>query len=113
MIFENQLATKGDPWISKQQHCGQFSYFQDELYIWLRSEDRSDRDDFVRQGAGWNSLGFFCADVEITSDSMTSEVLSRLAKSVIAVVVEAFDGDGYVSWTPDREANNEPNLSTQ
>ena len=46
VIFEHQLASRGDPWISAIPHHGNFSYRNSDVYIWLSSEDLRDQDEF-------------------------------------------------------------------
>lgn len=107
VVFEDQNSEPTDPWL-KNSGTRIFSYGR-EVFHCLVPKDCDIPERIVRTIAaagGWRFVGTLVLKDEISSKLQTTgeittrEDLERIAASISAVIVEAFDGESFLIWRP-------------
>ena len=111
VIFENDPARKGDPWI--QKCTAKFIYLEDRVYLYAGSGASADEIGTVIRKAASASWGMGMV-VESSSSELPEELseheLRELASKAMSFICDAFDG---VSWVVAEEADGSSILPEQ
>ncbi|MEO6391375.1 MAG: hypothetical protein ABIP75_05940 [Pyrinomonadaceae bacterium] len=107
VVFEDQTSEPTDPWL-KNSGTRIFSYDQEVFhYLVPKDCDFPERiNKTISAAGGWRFVGTLVLKDEISSKLQTTsaiatrEDLERIAASISAVVVGAFDGESFLIWRP-------------
>ncbi|MDP2735990.1 MAG: hypothetical protein Q8P12_07345 [bacterium] len=105
VVMENAVARPGDPVLDTTLSC--WAAYEDEIFHLLRSQEYklSDIHEIIEEAESPHIL--IGALVRLNSDPLESEEprrltlqdLKRLAQGTMAIIVAAFDGEGYLLWS--------------
>lgn len=104
-IFENELASPGDPWLSSWDM--QTLIFENEVYHLLSNKDADNEQTILTtiRGAGnWLFIGAMTSlsepsDLPLEGGTLDDQVLKMFAERAAKIVVGAYDGESYLIWS--------------
>ena len=100
-VFEDAVTRLGDPVLQSSRTA--FVTYGSEVYYILTpaTSDPSRIIQAVRQATSHRFVGILAAlpgDTPLDSEVVTTDVLMTLAQAAEVILIDAFDGEGYLIW---------------
>ncbi len=110
LVVEHEFASRGDAWLSKKDYSTGIStgYVDDHVLFWT-SLDPNNIDlaiETITVGSDGYPTNCFVASVNnelmntFIDKSLPNDVIDKIAESIVALVIGAFDAESYVVWEP-------------
>jgi hypothetical protein len=103
VLFEHQLARRGDAWIDKQKHHATILYYEQHVFQLLHTNDSQTVFAFLQEATACHNCIGYVVSSSLSSNhngELSIECIRKLIKCVQAVILCAFDEAGYLVWFP-------------
>lgn len=112
VLFESPIATAGDGWVAGSE--SETLVVEDVVFLVLRSGEADDATLIRRlySDQGWYEAWFMCRSEDalkaLQQSATRRDALDEVIASSEEVWFGAYDGDGFIVWSPDVETAAKP-----